>query len=499
MASTSTAVSNSSVARVVGIQAKAQGFTAGNIQNLPQRIMVVGQGSTTATYPLTKLQIASAQEAGETYGFGSPIHLAALQLLPVNGDGVGAVPVTIYPLEDDGSGVAATGDITPSGTQTKAAQYTVRINGISSEPFVVLTGASVADITASITTAISAAVALPVTATDNGTDVAITSKWAGVSANDIYVEIIGDASAGTTFAVTQPTGGLVNPDVTTALDLVGDVWESAIVNCLNYTDATTLDLYQAFGVGRWGALTKKPLVVYTGTNESDRNVVTTITDARNLDYINVIIPTPGSVDLPLVIAARAAARTVTRANDNPPRDYGSMVLSGIEPGDDALQWDYTERNIAVLAGSSTTEVKSGSVTLSDTVTCYHPEGDPLPAYRYVCDIVKLQNIIYNLNLIFESEEWDGAPLVPDDQRLTNPAAKQPKMAKAAVNAMIDDLGLQAILSDPETAKKNTVVSINDQNPKRLDIVMSVQLSGNANIISIDLNFGFYFGSSTLIA
>lgn len=495
----STAISNSSVARVVGIQTKAQGFTAGSLRNLPQRIMVVGQGSTASSYALTKLQVSSAQEAGQTYGFGSPLHLAALQLLPVNGDGVGAVPVTMYPLADDGSGVAAIGDITPSGTQTKSAQYVVRVSGISSGVFVIAAGDSVATIVTAMTAAINAAVSLPVTATDATTKVTVTAKWAGTSSNGIYLEVVGDTTAGTTFAMTQPTGGLVNPDVQDALDQVGDVWETAIVNCLESTDPTSLDLYQSFGAGRWGALTKKPLVVYTGTNEAVRATVTAITDARTLDYVNVIIPVPGSPDLPLVISARAVARTASRANDNPPRDYGSMPLSGILPGTDSEQWDYTARNIAVLAGSSTTELKSGAVTLSDTVTCYHPVGDPLPAYRYVCDIVKLQNIIYNLSLIFESEEWDGAPLVPDDQRLTNPAAKQPKMAKAAVNAMIDDLGQQAIISDPTTAKKNTVVAINDQNPKRLDVVLSVQLSGNANIISIDLNFGFYFGSATLIA
>jgi len=74
-----------------------------------------------------------------------------------------------------------------------------------------------------------------------------------------------------------------------------------------------------------------------------------------------------------------------------------------------------------------------------------------------------------------------------------------EMAVAAANALIDSLGLNAIISDPKTAKENTVAQINEQNPKRLDVALTVQLSGNTNIISVDLNFGFYFGTATPVA
>ena len=111
----------------------------------------------------------------------------------------------------------------------------------------------------------------------------------------------------------------------------------------------------------------------------------------------------------------------------------------------------------------------------------------------------LQNIIFNIDLIFATPEWDGAPLIPDAQPTVNRAAKKPKSAVAAVAALLDSLGLNAIISDPETAKSNTIAAINDQNPKRLDLVTTVQLSGNSNIISIDLNFGFFFGAASLVA
>ena len=62
-----------------------------------------------------------------------------------------------------------------------------------------------------------------------------------------------------------------------------------------------------------------------------------------------------------------------------------------------------------------------------------------------------------------------------------------------------NLGLNAIISDPKTAKKKIRASINAQNPKRLDLETVVQLSGNANIKGITLGFGFYFGAQAQVA
>lgn len=499
----SSAVDASAVARVVGIKTIFKDLRGGGVLFLPQRIAVVGQGNSAATYDTTKRQVTSATEAATLYGFGSPIHLAVRQLLPINGDGVGTIPVTIYPLEDDGSGVAASGDITPSGSQTEAAAYTIRVNNIDSEQFVISPGDSVADVVTAATAAINAVLEMPVIATDatpgTSTEVGITSKWAGASANDLFIEVIGSTTAGTSFAITQPTGGLVNPDVDDALNQVGNVWETMFLNCLDIADTATLDKFSTFGEGRWGALVRKPMIAFTGNTETTVNAATAVSDARKTDRTNSQLVAPASNDLPFVVAARQLARIAPVANNNPPHDYGSQDATGLVPGADGDQWTYADRDQAVKKGSSTVEVKDGVVNVSDVVTFYHPSGDPLPAYRYVVDIVKLQNIIFNLDLIFATKEWDGAPLIPDDQPTVNRAAKKPKTAVAAVAALLDSLGLNAIISDPETAKANTIAAINDQNPKRLDVSTTVQLSGNTNIISVDLNFGFFFGTTPVVA
>ena len=495
----STAVDASAVARVVGIQTLFKDLRGGGILFLPQRVAVVGQGATASTYSTTKAQYTSAPAVGAAYGFGSPIHLAAMQLFPTNGDGVGTIPVTFYPLEDDGSGVVSTGDITPTVVPTVAASYIVRINNIDSEEFVISVGDAVADVTAAMETAINAVLEMPVIAVDGTTVLNFTSKWKGTSANDIVVEVIGSTTAGNSFAITQPVGGLVNPDVDIALNQVGLVWETMVLNCMDVADTATLDKFSVFGEGRWGALVRKPLVVFSGETSATVAAAITVPDARKTDRTNAQLVAPGSKDLPFVVAARQLARIVKVANNNPPQDYGSQDATGLTPGTDGEQWTYADRDQAVKGGSSTVEVKDSVVNVSDTITFYHPTGEPIPAYRFVCDIVKLQNIIFNLDLIFATPEWDGAPLIPDDQPTINRTAKKPKMAKAAVASMLDSLGLNAIISDPETAKDNIQAAISDQNPKRLDMVVTVQLAGNTNVISIDLEFGFFFGTATVVA
>jgi len=586
-------VDASAVARVLGIGTEFKDLRGGRVLFLPQRIAVLAQGSTDAVYSSKKFTAGSATEVGNKAGYGSPAHHIVRQLLPANGDGVGTVPVDVFLLQQAPGSSAATGDITPVGTQTKAASYRVRVGNVYSAPFVIPVGASVSHIIGAMMNAIASVLEMPATAlptygtvtsqpgtnTGNGTVTApsvtgtprpgaykltlvtavadggvfkltdpdgnvvssnvtmtpgpagatvintgglqftitdgatnfavgdsftiivaatklsLMSKWKGESANAIRLGVEGD-SYGVTFAFTQPTGGLVNPSVGPALAQFGNVWETFVVNALNISDTTALDAIATVGEGRWGDTVRKPFVAFTGNTIADRAEATAISSSRRTDKVNGQLVSPGSEDLPFVVAARQVARIAKVANNNPPVDYGSQRATGLIPGADDVQWDYLNRDLALKAGSSTIEVKDGVVNLSDIVTFYRPTGEDPPGYRYVCDIVKLQNVIFNMALRFERDDWNGAPLIPNDQPTVNRAARKPRAAVAEANAMLDNLGLEAIISDPEVAKKKTTAAISTQNPKRLDVEVEVQLSGNTNIVSTPLSFGFYFGTQT---
>ena len=152
------------------------------------------------------------------------------------------------------------------------------------------------------------------------------------------------------------------------------------------------------------------------------------------------------------------------------------------------------RNNAVGKGSST-NIKTGSVAeLNDVVTMYHPSGEgKYPSKRYVVDLVKLMNIVYNVRLIIESDAVKGAPLVTDDTVTSNEAALQPKTFRTWFANLADSLADVALITEPKFTKKNLSVAISSENPKRIDVVYPVKLSGNVEVASVDLRFGFYLG------
>lgn len=589
------AVDISARARVLGIGVQYKDMRSGNAIFLPQLIAIIAQGATDSTYSSDKWTSSSAAATGARYGYGSPAHLIDDQLRPVTGDGAGTIPVIVIPLSDAVGATAAIGDITPSGTGTRAETYRARVGGVLSNPFSVASGAAdVTKICADVGHAVASVQKMPVkvtytygtvtsaagsgnggngtctalakhtdgsplpgvyrltcntavanggvfTLTDpNGTVIStsltmtpgasqatafsdiggidftltdatndfevndyfditvpatktnLTSKWKGVSANDILIEIIGDSN-GVAFAITQPTGGTVNPDVASALAKIGNQWVSMIANGLNIEDTTALDAYKTWGEGRWGDLVHAPAVVFTGCTEEDSGLAAFFGSSRKTDRINCQLNAPGSPNLPCVVAARQLARIAKMANENPPTGYGALDVDGIVSGSDAEQWDYPTRDAAVKAGVSTVEVTDGAISIGDVVTYYRPDGEVPPAYSEVVDIVKLQQAIYNLRLLFAQDEWASAPLIPDAQATVNPRAKQPKLAKAAIAKILQSLGDWAIISDPSTAKKNIVAAIDSANPKRLNVTVPIQLSGNTNVKSVDLVFGFYFG------
>ncbi len=492
------AVAESAVSRVVGIETNFVNLRGG-VRFLPMRIAVFAQGSTAsqAGYSTDKTIVTSAKFVGDNYGYGSPLHLAINELLPPNGGGVGIIPVTIFPLKDDVSAVTASGVITPVGIQTEAQTYRVRVNNILSKEFTLAVGATVANATLAITTAINSVIGIPVIAVDNATVVDIDAKWGGASGNDIKLEVVGTV-AGITFTTVDPSGGATNPDITAALAQVGNIWETLILNCMEIADSTTLDLFRDFFEPRWGAVVKKPAMVFAGETEADQATAIVIPEARKAERINAQLVAPGSANLPFIVAAAQLVNIAVIANDNPPVDYAGQKAVSSTPGTDSEQWNYIQREAAVVGGSSTIEVVDNVIEMSDTVTFYHPTGEEPPAYRFVNDIIKVWQSLFNLSLIFEADTWKGAPLIPDNQPTFSPLAKKPKDAVTAIMGMLDSLALEAIISDPETAKKTVKANISPTNPRRLDVSFTYQISGNTGIISITSNWGFFFGAKAIV-
>jgi phage tail sheath gpL-like len=479
----------SAVSRVCGVNVEYRNFNAGAGGFLPQRLAVIGAGNSGVVYSADKFEATgNADEIGKRYGYGSPLHLAARQLFPSGGGGA-AFPVTFYPLAEESSGAAAAGGVSCDGTAVVAGSAAVIIGGIRAE-FAVLKGNTGAEVLAAVKAAAAKTLEIPVAAGAVTEGVLpFTAKWKGETGNDITIEVESEIE-GLIFGVTAMSGGALDPDVSPALDRIGQVWETFILSCFSWKKESRLDKYRAFCEGRWSELEKKPCLVAHGSTD-DFATRTAATDARKTDYANFLVQSTGSPELPFVIAARGLVNDImTTANSNPPTGYHGL-LTGLKAGSDSAQENYATRNNAVLKGAST-NIKNGSAAeLNDIITFYHPDGEAAPSRRYVVDLVKLANVVFNVRLIMESDELKGAPLVSDTTPTTNPKAIQPKTVRTALINLANSLSAYAVIQEPEFTKLNMTVNISSQNSKRLDLKFPVKLSGNVEVTSMDIYFGFY--------
>ena len=484
-------VSPSAISRVTGVAVKFKNFNTGNVQMLQQRLAVIGVGNHGVTYTTEKYECqGNASEIGDKYGYGSPLYLAALQLFPLVGKGAG-FPVTFYPLAEGSGAVQATGKIEIEGTATEAGSAKIVIGG-QKTTIAIASGDTKTEIFAKIKDGIDGVLAMPVTAANGDDALTLTSKAAGEVGNLIKTRIE-CAVNGLTFTVTQLTGGVKDPDVTPALDKIGEIWETAILPCFDYKNKDRLDTTMLYCKGRIDDLEKKPVLCYWGCTD-DYATRTAVTDARPDDWCNPLLVSVGSSELPYVVGAKFLVDDIlTTANENPAQGYKGKA-EGLEAGDDSLQENYNTRNVSVMKGSST-NIKSGNVAeLNDVVTMYHPASEgKYPSRRYVVDIIKLMNIIYNVRLIMEADELKGAPLVEDATVTSNKTAIQPKTVKTWFLNLAKSLADKAIIQDVETTKNGLEVAIDSENPKRLNVTFPVKLSGNVEVTSTDIYFGFYVG------
>jgi phage tail sheath gpL-like len=94
-------------------------------------------------------------------------------------------------------------------------------------------------------------------------------------------------------------------------------------------------------------------------------------------------------------------------------------------------------------------------------------------------------------MVLEADNKKGAPIVSDVTPTTNPRAIQPKTVKTELMNLANSLSRAVVIQEPEFTKENMSVKIDSFNPKRLNVKYPVKLSGNVEVTSADIYFGFY--------
>ena len=198
------------------------------VQNKGQRLLFVGTKSSggSATGGLLTENILDDNSWYSLFGEGSP--LAAMINAARKENKV--VPFDAICLDENGSGVAATGIVAASGTATEDGTIEVFVGSERNNKYEI--SVSTDDTATIVGDAIAAAITADsysfVDAVNTTGSVAMTAKVTGTFGNDICLSIDGSV-AGLTFSTTAMASGATDPVLTSALDVIGEKRYQGIV------------------------------------------------------------------------------------------------------------------------------------------------------------------------------------------------------------------------------------------------------------------------------
>lgn len=432
-------------------------------------------------------------------------------LKPTTGGGVGNIPVDVFPIEDAYGATAAVGAITPTGTAADAANtHYIKFNGrLTIEgrrcSYSVVVGDTPTTIIAKQIAAINAFLYSPVTASDGTTATTLTAKWNGKTGNKIVITVdTNGEDCGITYAVTNPTGAVGDPDVADALTNMGNVWYTHHINIWGSELFSTIETVNGRpdittnGTGRWMGTMMKPFVSVYGSIESVPATLKALVASRKLDLTNALAPAPLSTGYEWEAAANMVVLSSVTANSNAHMDICGLAYPDMPaPLNDyigAMQ-DWAVRDDLIDNGISTvTYNASEGYVVQSFITPRRPDDEsPLAIdFRYVRDIFVDMNVAYNYKLL-EGRYLLDKTVVNDSDVVTVDGVIKPKNWKSILFTMVDSLADLALLADRDYAKDNITVAISSTDPQRINTTFYYKRSGVARKHSTNAYAGFNFG------
>lgn len=467
--------------RLPGVYIEFDNTLAGQAQ-IAQKILVIGQrlatGSVAEGVPT---RVTSAEQAEAFFGRGSML----AEMLSAMKSTRKMVDTWAIALDENGTGVAATGTITVNTTTAEAGTLAVYIAG--KRVLVPVADGEANTVTAAaLVAAINADTTLPVTALVNGVtafQVDLTARWKGETGNDIDLRAnyYGDQyPGGVSLAFVAMSGGTQNPDVSTAIAAMGSEWFNWFV--MPYTDTANLVALEAELADRWGPLRQigaRAFTAYRGNHAA----TTTLGDSRNSAHVTCmgtgIAPQP-----PYIWAAVNAVIGGYNLSIDPARPLQTLTLPGILPPIITDRWTDAERNLLLFDGVATYTVNSdGSVSIERQISMYQENSAGLPDDSYLDITVPetLERIRFRQRAVF-AQKYPRHKLAEDDARFgSGQAMMQPKLARGELLTIYRQMEFDGWVQDYEGYAETLVAEIGDGigggDRNRLNIQDSPKLVG----------------------
>ena len=497
------------VSRVVGYILKKGNF-ATSTPNLPQRIVILGEANhdNQGTLDVTPKEITSAKQAGQLYGYGSPIHVMMRILRPFSGLGVGSIPTIVIPQAAAGGAAAKVITVAVTGVATGNGTHYLKIAGrdnIDGNIYAlnIEDGDTIATVHQKIEDCINNVLSCPMSADSTQYIATLTSKWRGLTANDLTVSVdTGDDDLGLSYAIVSSQAGSGTPSIATALAAIGNEWATWLLSGYNANVSAILDALEAHNgialdqnpTGRYSTTNWKPLIALCGSVADDPS---TITDARDVEMTIALCVAPLSKGLPMEAAANYCYLAALNAQNSPHLDIVGQYLPDMPtPTDIGSMSDFATRDLIVKKGCSTVALVASKYQVQDFVTTYHPDGEQPPQFRHCRSLVIDMNVRYAYFLNEQTDVVDHA-IAADDAIVTATKVIKPKQWKGRCIGMFTDLETRALITDTDFSTESLTVETSQVNPDRFETFFRYKRTGFVRQAATTAEAVFNFGTITV--
>lgn len=456
---------------------------------LPYRALIIAQrtsAGTSAAGSFTK--VTNENQALLAAGRGSQGHRMAKAWFANNK----STEVWLGLVDDNAAGVLATKTITFTGNATAAGTVNMYVGGTLVQVAVAVSDTPTI-IALALSTAITAALDLPVTSAVVAGVATLTARNKGTVGQDLDLRVNyqdGEATpAGVSIAFATGVTGITNPSLTALIAAMGDTWYQ--VTAHPFTDATSLTSIETELVSRFGPMRMIDGVAITSALGSS-SVLATLGLTRNCPH-SCIAAQAGSSPItpPSEYAAAVAATVAFYANIDPARPLQTLPLSGVKSPAEANLFTMTERDLLLHDGIGTTKAAAGGIVqLERIVTTYQTNaaGAADPSYR---DVTTMLTLLY-LRYTFRNRmmvRYPRSKLANDGTRVSSgQAIITPKIGKAEAITWFREMEELGLVEGFDQFKNDLVVARNVSDPNRLDFLLPPDLINALIVTAIKIQF-----------
>lgn len=435
----------------------------------------------------TPVYVSTPAMAKELFGRGSMIARMVEAYRKVDSFG----QLVVIPVAD-GSGTAATGKVTCTGTAAEAGTISLYIG--SDRVQVAVTEKMTAENAAkAIADAIALNKDLPVTAQASTGAVTLTAKNKGTLGNDIILAvnlrgaINGEKDVmGLGVEIEKMSKGATDPDLSVAIDAMGDEQYDFIG--VPYCEAATLDkLAEKMNdtSGRWSPFQMIFGHVYSA-KRGDVNTLTTFGKNRNNQHETVVGIEPSLPTHTAEVLAAYVARTSVFISADPARPTQTGMLTGVMASLAGSRFVQNERQTLLENGIATLTTTVGSVMIERAITTYQKNafGDADASYLDSETLHTSAYVLRQMKSIITSK-YGRHKLASDGTRFgAGQAIVTPSVIRGELIALYRRLELEGIVENADLFKKYLIVERNINNPNRLDVLFPPDYVNQLRIFAV---------------